>query len=128
MDPNSHFQICVKTHFSAAHHLRGYPGACEKPHGHNWTVGVHVRCNKLTDLGITVDFYDIQTALEETLKDLNHNDLNTLSPFQDQNPSSENIARHLYRELRPMLQTPGLRLSKVSVSETPNFTVEYWEE
>ena len=38
MTINRHYEINVQTHFSAAHHLRGYPGNCEKPHGHNWIV------------------------------------------------------------------------------------------
>jgi len=41
------FDVFIRTHFSAAHYLRNYPGNCEHLHGHNWNVEVVVRAEKL---------------------------------------------------------------------------------
>ncbi len=50
------FNIFIKSHFSAGHHLRDYPGNCERPHGHNWKVKVTVRATELDKLGMGIDF------------------------------------------------------------------------
>ena len=122
------FEVYVKSHFSAAHSLRGYQGDCARVHGHNWMVEVFVRCAELDELGIGVDFRDIKEAVEEVLSGLDHRDLNDLPLFAAQNPTSENIARFLYKELSPRLNTPKTHISRVKVSETPGAGAFYWEE
>ena len=122
------FEVYVKSHFSAAHSLRGYPGDCARVHGHNWMVEVFVRCAELDDIGIGIDFRDIRAAVKEVLAGLDHRDLNDLPLFADQNPTSENIARFLYKELSRKLNTPKIRISRVKVSETPGAGAFYWEE
>jgi 6-pyruvoyltetrahydropterin/6-carboxytetrahydropterin synthase len=126
MPVRKHFEIYVQTHFSAAHHLRGYPGDCARPHGHNWTVDVCVECDKLNEIGIGIDFRDVKVAVKEVLEGLDHVDLNALPAFQERNPSSENIAQYLYQELAKKLNAPGIRLTKLRVSETPSCGVWYW--
>ena len=128
MAETQHYEIYVQTHFSAAHHLRGYPGNCEQPHGHNWTVDVYVECDKLNDIGIGIDFRDVKTAVKNILEELDHSDLNTLPQFQDENPSSENVAKYLYRELKRIIEASGVRVTKVRVAENPTCGVTYWEE
>ncbi len=54
------YELYVKTHFSAAHSLKGYPGDCARVHGHNWIIEVFVRCTKLNEIGIGIDFRDIK--------------------------------------------------------------------
>ncbi len=128
MGNKSHFEVHVQTHFSAAHHLRGYPGDCERPHGHNWTVDVFVECTNLSDLGFGVDFRDVKAAVKKLVGQLDHCDLNTLPLFQSENPTCEIVARYLYRELASSLNRPGVRLTKVGVSETQTCGVSYWED
>lgn len=122
------FEVYVKTHFSAAHSLRGYSGDCERIHGHNWMVEVFVRCTELDGLGIGIDFRDIKAAVKEVLSGIDHRNLNDLPRFSEQNPTSENIARFLYRELSGKLNTGPTKVSKVKVSETPGAGAFYWEE
>ena len=123
-----HFEVYVRQHFSAAHHLRGYPGKCEKPHGHNWIVDVYVRCDRLNNLGIGIDFNDIKAVVKSVLERVDHCDLNELADFADQNPSSENIAAFLYREVSIALNANDVRVSKVRVCETPGAGAPYWED
>ena len=122
------FEIVVESHFSAAHCLKGYAGDCARTHGHNWTVEVYVRCRELNEIGIGIDFRDIKQHMEEILKELDHAHLNELPPFRAQNPTSENIARYLYRELRTRLNTETVAVSRIKVSETPGAGTFYWEE
>jgi len=125
---HSHFELRVQAHFSAAHHLRGYDGNCATPHGHNWLVEVYVHCDRLNDIGIGVDFKDIKAAIKSLFDELDHSDLNTLPPFETQNPSSENVAKYLYHELKRCLDNDHVRVTKVWVAETQNYGVTYWQD
>ena len=122
------FEIYMQTHFSAAHALRGYPEDCARVHGHNWIIDVFVRCNKLNEIGIGLDFREIKESVKGVLNDLDHFNLNELPAFQDVNPTSENIARFLYRELSRHLNTDSITVSRIKVSETPGAGAFYWEE
>lgn len=122
------YEVYVKTHFSAAHALRGYPGDCARTHGHNWITEVYVKCTKLDEIGIGVDFGDIKNAVKDVLKELDHFNLNELTVFQKENPTSENIARYLYYEIGKILNNEGVQVSKVRVCETPGAGAFYWEE
>ena len=122
------FEVYVKSHFSAAHSLRGYPGDCARIHGHNWLVEVFVKCTELDSIGIGIDFRDIRAAVKEVLARLDHSDLNELPLFREENPSSENIAKFIYKELSLRLNTQTVRVSRVKVSETPGAGAFYWEE
>ncbi len=99
--------------------MNGYPGNCARVHGHNWIIEVYVRCSELDKVGIGIDFRDIRAALAEVLSNLDHSDLNDLPAFKEENPTSENIARFIYRQLSGKLDTPAFRVSRVKVCETP---------
>lgn len=122
------FEVYVKTHFSAAHSLRGYPGDCVRLHGHNWAVEVFVKCQELDEIGIGIDFRDVRQAVSEVIEGLDHFNLNDLPAFREVNPSSENIARFLYQALCKKIDSESVRVSKVKVSETPGTGATYWEE
>jgi 6-pyruvoyltetrahydropterin/6-carboxytetrahydropterin synthase len=121
------YEVSISTHFSAAHHLRGYQGSCAAPHGHNWEVEVFVQGEELNGTGILLDFKQLKLAVQEELSCLDHTDLNTVDAFRESNPTSENLARHLFRALSGRLTQAGCRVSKVSVKETPGSKASYWE-
>ena len=122
------FEVYIETHFSAAHALRGYPGDCARLHGHNWIIQVYVRCRELDDIGIGIDFRVIKENVKDVLQGLDHFNMNELPDFQEDNPTSENIAKYLYRELSKRIDSDKVKVSKVKVSETPNAGAFYWEE
>lgn len=122
------FEVYVKTDFSAAHSLAGYPGDCARVHGHNWQIEVYVRCRDLDRLGMAMDFMEIKKAVQDVLRTLDHFNLNDLAPFREVNPTSENIAKFLYKELSEKLNFEGATISKVKVAETPEAGASYWEE
>lgn len=122
------FEVYVRTHFSAAHSLRGYQGDCARTHGHNWIIEVYVKCKELDQIGIGIDFRDIKQAVKGVLEGLDHFNLNELSPFANINPTSENIAKFLYVELGKVINSSVVKVSRVKVSETPGAGAFYWEE
>lgn len=122
------FDIFTTTHFSSAHHLRNYPGNCEKPHGHNWKIKVTIRADELDELGMGLDFRELKAALKVIVEDLDHRDLNEHPAFKQENPSSENIARHIFRELQKSLRSERYRPYRVTVLETDACGVTYSEE
>ena len=122
------FDIFIETHFSAGHHLRDYPGNCEKPHGHNWSVRVTVRAARLDKLGMGMDFRTVKEAVKRVMADLDHCNLNEHPAFQEQNPSSENIAVFIFERLAAVLDTDNCKLYSVCVGETPSTGVIYYGE
>jgi len=120
------FEISVRSHFSAAHRLIGHEGACAHLHGHNWEVEVFVAGGELDGIGVLVDFRNVKTALQEALAALDHRDLNALPELGAGNPTSENLARHLYQALAGRLDGPGCRVARVRVSETPGTSASYY--
>lgn len=121
------FEISSEAHFSAAHHLRNYIGPCENVHGHNWVVRAVVRCEKLNELGIGIDFRTLKGALADIIQTLDHADLNAVFDPLTQNPSSENIAAYIYNHLAQRINTDLCRITRVEVSETPGNSAAYFE-
>ena len=96
------WRLTVRSDFSAAHALRHYQGKCESPHGHNFNVEVVVEGEKLSeDTELLMDFKEIKAMLKVVLEQLDHKDLNLTPMFSVKNPSSENIAAWIYKELQP---------------------------
>ncbi|MGD9732503.1 MAG: 6-carboxytetrahydropterin synthase QueD [Desulfamplus sp.] len=122
------YEIYVKDHFSAAHTLHGYNGDCSRIHGHNWIIETFVQCRQLNDIGIGIDFRYVKDSVKKILKTVDHTHLNELAPFKTTNPTSENIAKFLYKELEAHLNSEYVKVSKVKVSETPGCGSTYWEE
>lgn len=114
------YEVFIKTHFSAAHHLRNYSGKCANQHGHNWLVEVRCQCQELDKVGMAIDFVDLKREVNNVLEKLDHTDLNELEYFQKHNPTSENLARYLYDLLSGLLDNQRVRVSLVTVYETPN--------
>ena len=87
------YEISRRKVFSASHQLRGYKGKCERLHGHNWRVEVHLCAESLDELGMVIDFHDLDEMMAEALEPFEHSHLNEAPPFDTLNPSAENIAR-----------------------------------
>jgi 6-pyruvoyltetrahydropterin/6-carboxytetrahydropterin synthase len=122
------YEISSEASFSAAHHLKHYHGPCENVHGHNWVVRAYVRCVKLNDLGIGIDFRTVKNALAGAIEGLDHADLNAFFDPLGQNPSSENIAAYIFNKMEPRISVDGCVMARVEVSETPGNTAAYFVE
>ena len=121
---NGLYALTVRTSFAAAHRLREYAGNCERLHGHNWQVEVTVESDSLDPGGMAIDFRAVKGALGEALAVFDHRYLNEVAPFDGINPSSENIARHLYEEMERKIPGP-VRVARVTVWESEDARAEY---
>jgi len=119
------FEVTVRDHIASAHQLHGYDGPCKYMHGHTWKVDIVVCGNTLDEVGLLADFKIVKARLKDVLTPLDHVVLNDLPAFKDLNPSTENLARHIYRELLP--QCAPLCLKQVQVWESDTASVIYYE-
>ncbi len=122
------YTLKIVTDFASAHTLRGYPGACQRMHGHNWKVEVEVIAIRLDETGMGIDFKEIKQATRKIADRLDHRYLNELEPFTEINPTAENIAAHFYQELSGILNNQDVRIHTVTLWETERACVRYSED
>ena len=119
------YEISVERHFDAAHALRGYKGKCEALHGHRFQVVAKVRASGLDDIGLAYDFTELKQHLDDIIARFDHTCLNDVPPFDEINPSSENIASTIYGELQRKLGAAPAAISCIEVWESPQTGVAY---
>ena len=119
------FEITATRHFAAAHQLRLYDGSLEPLHWHNWKAIIRVAARQLDAIGVVMDFHQLDAALGAITGEMHNRHLNELSAFASLNPSTENVALHIARQLR---LPPGVALISVEVWETPENSAVYRPE
>lgn len=119
------YELTIAGHFAAAHFLKGYPGQCKNLHGHTWKLEITIQSATLDDIGVVMDFKVLKPRLNEFLKRLDHGCLNDLPEFERSNPTTENIARYIYREFAAECQP--FKIKQVRVWESDNASVTYFE-
>ncbi len=122
------YRMKIVTDFAAAHLLRDYPGACSRLHGHNWKVEVEVVATELDHIGMGMDFRDIKTATKQLIDRLDHRHLNEIPPFDEINPTAENIAAFLYKNLSDSLNDERVKVDAITLWENERACVNYTEE
>lgn len=100
--------------FEAAHLLPNVPDGhqCGRLHGHSFRIQIHVSGDVDPHSGWIMDFADIKQAFKPIYDRLDHYYLNDIPGLE--NPTSENLARWVWRELKPALPP----LSKIIIQET----------
>lgn len=100
--------------FEAAHLLPLLPEnhKCRRLHGHSFKVEIAIEgpCDPI--LGWVMDYADMKTAFKPVWETLDHHYLNEIPGLE--NPTSENIAIHIWNHLKPRLPL----LTEVVVAET----------
>jgi len=98
----------------AAHRLPNLPEnhKCRRLHGHSFHIEVHVSGPLTTTEGWVMDFADVSRAFSPIYDRLDHHYLNDIPGLE--NPTSEILARWIWRELKPALPS----LSQVVIRET----------
>ena len=98
----------------AAHRLPHVPAGhkCGRLHGHTFQIEVHVQGPLDPKLGWIIDFADIKSAFRPIEEQIDHHYLNEVDGLE--NPTSENVARWVWRNLKPSLPC----LSKIVIRET----------
>lgn len=107
--------------FEAAHSLPGFPEGhkCRRLHGHSFRVEVHVEGPLDPARGYLIDYGEIKAACEPLRARLDHYHLNEIDGLE--NPTSEMIARWIWRRLKPQLPL----LAQVVVHETCDSRCEF---
>ena len=113
------YTLKVKSHFDSAHHLLNYKGPCKNIHGHRWEIVAIYEYKNNNKNGMCVDFQEIKGDLKYTLKDYDHNDLNTFI----KQPTAENIVKEIYKRLKILNEN----LVGVSIFESPECEIFYQE-
>jgi len=85
---------------------------------------VALRGERLDGLGMVIDFREAKRLIAEILADFDHAFLNDLAVFQDQNPTTENLARTIYEALAAKLPD-GITVAKVTAWESEHCGVSY---
>ena len=119
------FEVTIIKSFSAAHMLAAIGGKCEELHGHNFKVEVTIAAKDLNSSGIIVDFRHVKKWLQEILDNFDHKHLNEIPFFTEINPSSENIAKYIYREMKLKAAQAEVKVARVKVWESENAAVTY---
>ncbi len=118
------YELTVKGHFDAAHHLYGYPGECKNLHGHTWDVEVTVAATELDAIGIVYDFKNLKEDLALVLFDYDHVLINDVEPFSSVSPTAENLARVICERLQGKVD-PRVTVTEVVVWESPIAKLAY---
>jgi len=125
------FEVTVEQTFAAGHALRNYHGKSEDVHGHNYRVRVTVEGEQLDSTGLLVDFLEVNRLISGAVGYLDHRFINDLPPFDEINPSAENIAKYFYDRIDVGLKNAGLsnevpvHISAIQVWETDTSSAIY---
>ena len=119
------YEIVVEQQIESAHFLRGYKGKCENVHGHTYGVVVRLRAAKLNEIGLVFDFSDVKRLLDGILDKYDHRLLNEVPPFDQENPSAENIAAAVSHQLEAQLGGSHVEVAAVEVWENPRQGIVY---
>jgi 6-pyruvoyltetrahydropterin/6-carboxytetrahydropterin synthase len=75
-----------------------------------------------------IDFRQVKRETKNILDGLDHKFLNDLEPFKAMEPSSENIARHVFESISQRLNTDDIKISRVTAWESDSACATYWED
>jgi len=131
--------VTRRIEFDAAHRVYGHESKCGTVHGHRYVAEITAQAADLDNIGRVVDFSVIKEAVggwidkhwDHTgivfVDDVETKRLMTALPgykpmfISAWNPTAENMANHLLREVCPMvLKGYAIRVVKVRLYETPN--------
>lgn len=123
------YTVKVTNYFCGAHRLRNYEGICEQDvHGHNYELITEISASQLDECGMVIDFLKVRPAIDEVIKQLDHKFFNDVPPFDVLNPTAENIAAWIYKNLSAHLNSTHARVTAVTLQETAHDAVRYTEE
>ncbi|RME45564.1 MAG: hypothetical protein D6791_10405, partial [Chloroflexi bacterium] len=121
------YELRVDVFFEARHFvtLEGESGPI---HPHSYRMQLRCRSTQLKQEGhVVVGFRELRQSAEEVVGAYNNRLLNNLPQFETMQPTTENLAVVLYRELRQALADFSVELSSITLWESPTEAVTYTE-
>lgn len=107
----------IEASHSLPHLPPGHP--CRRIHGHSWRIEIHAAGPVDADRGWVLDFADVERAFQPLFLELDHAHLNEIDGLDL--PTSENLARWIWRRLKPALPP----LCRVVIWETESSGCSY---
>ena len=123
--------ICRNPQLSEEENRRLFgPSANPHGHGHNYVVEVSLAGDPDPVTGMVLDLKELKEILtREVLEPYDHRFLNyEVPPFDRVVPTTENIARDIWRRIEPRVSDGRRRLHAVRVYETADLYVDYFGE
>jgi 6-pyruvoyltetrahydropterin/6-carboxytetrahydropterin synthase len=120
------YELGVDLFFNASHRVRtnGQPGPT---HPHSWRVQARFSGDATNKNGILVGFAEAKEIVQQRVSRFNGQLLNDIKPFDEVQPTSENLASILYNDIKSKLEPLPLKLHSVSIWESPTNFVTYSE-
>lgn len=108
--------------FEAAHRLPNVPAGhkCARLHGHSFRGELAIRGEADPITGWVMDFSELSKHLEPIVDRLDHYYLNEVEGLE--NPTSENLAVWIWRQLQPSLPS----LYRITIEETCSSRCHYF--
>ena len=110
--------VSVVTNFWASHQLTLPDGSKEPLHSHNFSVTAEVAGQKLSNMGLVMDFHRLRAMLDDIVSVFDNVTLDSIDYFRPINSTAENVAKYIYEKLQ--LQLPkDVKLEAITVTEEP---------
>jgi 6-pyruvoyltetrahydropterin/6-carboxytetrahydropterin synthase len=111
------WEVSATVVVAATHQIRNAPRAKGLVHDHRWRIRVAVRAAKLDETGWVVDFAELTDHLRALVAPYDGKFINEVAPFDDVNPTRENVARVLADALAARLDDARVRVHRVEIWE-----------
>lgn len=113
------YEIRKRIEIAGSHSLKlPYDSPCKRLHGHNWKIEVVVIAGILNQNDMVADF----SIISKIVRQLDHQNLNEILNF---NPTAENIAEWIAKEVKKNLDNSYAEVSKVTVQESEGNIVSF---
>ena len=120
--------ICAQRTLSPEQNKELY-GVAANPsgHGHNYVLEVTLEGDPDPVTGMVFDLKKLKELIQQTVIDpMDHRFLNyEVPPFDNIVPTTENVAREIWRRLQPHFEASPTRLNNVRLYETEDLYVDY---
>jgi 6-pyruvoyltetrahydropterin/6-carboxytetrahydropterin synthase len=116
--------VSVETSFWASHRLTLPDGSKEPVHSHNWLVTAEVTRNKLSNMGLVMDFHRLKGMLDDIVSEFDNVKLDGIDYFQPINSTAENVAKYIFEKLQLKLPK-DVKLEAVTVAEEPGCSTKF---
>jgi len=123
--------VCLNPAWTAEENLRVYGNnANPNGHGHNYVLEVTIEGQPDAVTGMVFDLRKLKEIMnEEVVERMDHRFLNyEVAPFDQVVPTTENIAREIWKRLDTRINGDRVRLRNVRLYETSDLYVDYGGE
>jgi 6-pyruvoyltetrahydropterin/6-carboxytetrahydropterin synthase len=116
--------VSVETRFWASHQLNLPDGSKEPVHSHNFSVTAEVTGQRLSNMGLVMDFHRLKAMLDDIVTEFDNVALDSIDYFRQINSSAENVAKYIYEKLQLRLPK-DVKLEAITVTEEPGCSAKF---